>query len=623
MTEEPVVAERGDDNDQAVEPKGSGPATWVMWLGLAAITIVGLYYRFHLLDLKPMHHDEGVNGWFILRILDEYKYRYNPKNYHGPLLYFLNTIAVIIGGRTVTAIRFMPALFGALAIPAMALFRRYIGVAGVLVAAAFVAVAPIEVYFSRTAIHEIYNFTFNMTLVGGMAAYLLERRRRHLVLASLSLVCLFATKETTIITVFAVGAAAAVAILAGKTPLPSPPDVKLEGKLKEKIRAGWRWSVGIVKADPRSFRVAAIVFVVVWALLFSSFFTNLRGLGAFFEAFFRWGQTGVEGRGHQKPAYYFITHLLYPYYRPLLWFGLPGLIWGTIRRERLAIFTLVWFVAALAVYSSVHYKTPWCVISFSNPLFIGVGVFTGLAVRAVRTARPAARVASATGLLVLLLLLVPYSVPMPEWYHNLIEPARHAGTDLKGRLRQVPGRVARALLPITDSWTINFEEYDVKGHPFIYVQNLREYLYLINDLHGLIETAQLDGDETQPHILMIDAKNPMRWYLQKTGTQEWRKKFTDKVKEMIPDKVDIACVSKKYHKEAAKLFDKKIYIKRRYHERPGRIIDVYIKRDLWKAYVKAAAEGLALKPSPPFQFRSFSARRSAEMKDPWSRRPRN
>ncbi len=623
MTELPVASENVTGREQVGRSRAG---TFLMWLGLAAITAVGLYYRFHLLELKPMHHDEGVNGWFILRILDEHKYRYNPKNYHGPLLYFLNTIVVIIAGRTVAAMRFMPALFGTLAIPAMALFRRYIGVAGVLVAAAFVAVAPIEVYFSRTAIHEIYNFTFNMGLVGGTAAYVLHRRRRYLLIASVSLVCLFATKETTIITVFAVTVAALVALVFGKGPLPAspgaPPTVP-GGSLLERGKQGVRWVIEVVKADRRSFVVAGIVVLAIWVVLFSSLFTNPLGLLSFFEAFFRWGQTGVEGRGHQKPFWYFVTHLLWPYYRPLLWFGLPGLIWGTLRRERLAVFTLAWFVLALAVYSTVHYKTPWCIISFSNPLFIGTGIFVGHAVRVIWSGRWAHRVAGAVSILVLLALLVPYAVPMPGWYARLLEPARHAGTDLGGRLRQVPGRVARAVLPITDSWTINFEEYDVKGHPFIYVQNLREYLHLINDLHGLIETAQLDGDDTKPHILMIDAKNPMRWYLQKTGTQTWRKDFNEKVKKMIPDEVDVACVSKKYSKEAAKLFDKKVYLKRRYHERPGRIIDVYVKRDLWKAYEKAAAEGLALKPSPPFQFRSFSARRSAKMKDPWSRRSMN
>ena len=42
------------------------------------------------LDLKPFHHDEGVNGWFLLNLVrPPHRYRYDPANYHGPTLYFL------------------------------------------------------------------------------------------------------------------------------------------------------------------------------------------------------------------------------------------------------------------------------------------------------------------------------------------------------------------------------------------------------------------------------------------------------------------------------------------------------------------------------------------------------
>ena len=604
-------------------------ADFLAWFLLLAWTLIGAYFRFDQLALKPLHHDEGVNGWFILRILDEHIYKYNPKNYHGPLLYFFNTLSVLIsqlftGRRTVEALRFAPALFGTLAIPAVSLFRRQLGWPGVLIAAAYIAVAPVEVYFSRTAIHEIYNFVFNLTFVGGVAAWAAWGRRRHIVLAGASLAALFATKETTIITVAAVIPALLLALFFGRGDAMlgvTPPSLNSPWGTRAKEVA--RFIQAVLRLHRRALIAAGIAFFIVWVLLFSSLFTYPRGLGAFFEAFFRWGETGVKGRGHEKAWSYFFTHLLWPYYRPLLIVGIPGLIWSTIRRDRLAIFCLVWFGLALAAYSTVPYKTPWCVLSFSGPLFLGVGLFVRESVDVMANAVSHMRRVVALGLLLIpLLLLIPYGFPVLGDLRARLMPPPTRGSDLHAAADSIPRFIGRIFIPSRDSWTINFKEYDVKGHPFIYVQNVREYLDLINDIHGLIDAAQLEGDKKKPRILMIDAKNPMRWYLQKTGTQTWRKELNDKVKKMLPNDVDIVVVSSKKSREVQKLLGKG-FLKRRYHERPGRKIDMFIRRSLWEKYVKIAREGMALKPSKKFSRLSYSARTTAKMTEPWSKRPHN
>ena len=41
------------------------------------------------LALKPLHHDEGVNGFFLTNLFRDGVYKYDPANYHGPTLYYI------------------------------------------------------------------------------------------------------------------------------------------------------------------------------------------------------------------------------------------------------------------------------------------------------------------------------------------------------------------------------------------------------------------------------------------------------------------------------------------------------------------------------------------------------
>ena len=45
-----------------------------------------IFLRFHLLEIKPLHHDEGVNSYFLLNLAEHWNYKYDPTNYHGPSL---------------------------------------------------------------------------------------------------------------------------------------------------------------------------------------------------------------------------------------------------------------------------------------------------------------------------------------------------------------------------------------------------------------------------------------------------------------------------------------------------------------------------------------------------------
>ena len=55
-------------------------------LAEAALLGAATGLRLYALSLKPLHHDEGVNGLFLLKLFREGIYRYDAANYHGPTL---------------------------------------------------------------------------------------------------------------------------------------------------------------------------------------------------------------------------------------------------------------------------------------------------------------------------------------------------------------------------------------------------------------------------------------------------------------------------------------------------------------------------------------------------------
>src|SRR5258705_8302285 len=110
-------------------------APWLLLLLAAAL-------RLPRLDARPLHQDEGTNVIFLLRLMQEGTYQYDPSNYHGPLLYFLSVVPLLWLGTTTFALRVVPALLGTLMAPLPWLLRREIGRAGAIAAGVLLAVSP-------------------------------------------------------------------------------------------------------------------------------------------------------------------------------------------------------------------------------------------------------------------------------------------------------------------------------------------------------------------------------------------------------------------------------------------------------------------------------------------------
>ena len=180
-------------------------------LSALGILIVGAFLRLYNLSLVPLHHDEGVNGNFLVTLVREGKYTYNPENYHGPTLYFFSAvipwIARFFGGKafgdnyglTTFNIRLVTAAFGVGTIWLALLLRKRIGKIGALSAAGLIAVSPGAVYLSRYFIHESLFVFFTLGIVVAALKYYDTGRATYLILASISAALMVATKETWII----------------------------------------------------------------------------------------------------------------------------------------------------------------------------------------------------------------------------------------------------------------------------------------------------------------------------------------------------------------------------------------------------------------------------------------
>src|SRR5262245_48642 len=96
------------------------------WVALLIIA-VACALRLYALELKPMHHDEGVNGFFLMNLVRNGQYKYDPSNYHGPTLYYATLPSVVLFGMSTFAVRLITAVFGIAVVALMLSLKRYIG----------------------------------------------------------------------------------------------------------------------------------------------------------------------------------------------------------------------------------------------------------------------------------------------------------------------------------------------------------------------------------------------------------------------------------------------------------------------------------------------------------------
>ena len=341
------------------------PVLYERWWSLSAgaIVLAGLILRLYELPLKPLHHDEGVNGYFLLGLFRNGFYRYDPANYHGPSLYYfalitssVNNLIFGVEGPTTNAIRAVPALFGIGCVALVLALRQRLGWLGTLAAAAFVAISPGMVYVSRDFIHEMLLLFFTLSMVVCGMWFWDTGRPRHLMLASVAAALMFATKETAVIS----GLALACGLVLAAVRAPS------QCVAKAKHWGAWPHLIFLLL-------LAVVLFFAGSFLLFSSFFGNSHGIHDAFATFSYWGRTGIT---RQTAPWYTYVEWLWRDEAVILLLGLLGAVVGVVKRNRFITFTVTWAFSLLLGYSILPYKTPWILIDILLPLCLAAGYLT-------------------------------------------------------------------------------------------------------------------------------------------------------------------------------------------------------------------------------------------------------
>ena len=348
-------------------------------LPLARIAIVALaaFLRLYLLELRPPHFDEGVNGWFLDQMQKTGFYKYDPTNYHGPLHFYVLFAFRQLCGRHLWALRLPVVLMGILTVDWIFRFERFFDRRTCTWAALAMTISPGFLYYQRDAIHETWLVYFLVLLFWGIFGLWQDGRRRYLWAVGLALAGMVLTKETYAIHLGCLCAAVPCLLLLERIWPSRVTFLDQQAVSLHPIRRFREPRPLFLPLVAQQWSVLDLLLVIVTAvgaivLFYTGTFHNFEGLGGLWTAFSHWGHKARVGEGHNKPFYYWLRLLWHN--EPWVAFGLLGCVrWvfpGTSdwRLRLLAVYA----PGTLLAYSLIPYKTPWCVLSFAWPfLFIG------------------------------------------------------------------------------------------------------------------------------------------------------------------------------------------------------------------------------------------------------------
>ncbi len=352
-------------------------------IGAIVTFLIAAVLRLYDLNLVPLHHDEGVNGNFLVRLVREGFYQYDPENYHGPTLYYFSAVIpwitkLLFGstardkyGLTTFNIRLITVLFGLGTIVLVFLLRRRLGTVATLSAALLLAVSPGSVYLSRYFIHESLFVFFTLGIVVSCVWFYDQRRPGYLIPAAACAALLFATKETAMISVGVLVIAWALTFVymrfAG-TP------VVYQGSKRKKQTGGMSSVIDEMGGTPGvlpAVVTAVVAFLVIYLLFYSSFLTNTKGIMDSLQTFAVWTKTGTNA--HVHPATMYVTWLV-RLESSLLFLGATGAAIVVLKpKNSFALFSALWAFGLIAAYSLIPYKTPWLMLNFLVPLALIAG----------------------------------------------------------------------------------------------------------------------------------------------------------------------------------------------------------------------------------------------------------
>jgi uncharacterized protein (TIGR03663 family) len=499
-------------------------------------TVLALALRCPRLSERPMHNDEGVNAIKFRELWEHKSYKYDPTEYHGPSLCYATLVFERLTGAppfaqfTEARLRFVTVSFGIGLILLMPLLADGLGKNATISAALLLAVSPAFVFYSRDYIHEMLLVFFTFLAIVSGWRYWRTRKLIWILLSGAAVGLMCATKETFVISLAAAGIALG-------------------------INQFWNRALDAsglpIKAQRLNFMHLAAAFgvcVLIWLILFSSFFTNPAGLLDSIRTYSSWFGRAAGETPHIHPWHFYFDRLLFfhvqkgPIWSEALIFllALIGAAAGFARKglsdanASFVRFVGLYTFALTAAYSLISYKTPWCLLNFWLGMILLAGVGAAVLIYAARF----------------------------QW-------ARLAATIL---LLIGAGQLA------AQAWQASVPFAADRRNPYVYAQSSADVLKLVRQVEALAKVSPL-GHEMRVNVIAPEGDYwPLPWYLRKFDRVGWWEKLPD------DPFASVMIVSAKFH---AGLDEKKTHVMIGYFElRPGAFFELYVELPLWRTYLE-------------------------------------
>ena len=421
-----------------------------------AILLVAVFLRLWLIEIKPPHFDEGVNGWFADQMTANGYYHYDPTNYHGPLHFYAVFLSQTLFGRHLWALRLPAIIASVLCVWAILRFGEFFGSRTARLAALAMAVSPAYVFYGRYSIHESWQALFSILLLWGILGLWKSGGRKYFFTAVFSVAGLILTKETYLIHAGSFFLAGLV-LWGWERVLPSRPAQPVAAQL-------WTRDDAVLASG-----ISALLIIFFYSGNFLDF-PSLKGL---YQTFAAWFQTGVQASGHEKTTYqigpakcplnYYWVFLMARYEWPAL-AGLAACVRYIAPSDARLRYTAIMAGGVLLAYSIIPYKTPWCIISIIWPFYLVLGGLLG-------------------------------------------ELADH------WKKRFLPWLVMAPLLAgsLVFCWRLNFEKFADDKEPYVYVQTYPEIFQFTDPLLSL--ATKDPGNYHMGGLILLESYYPIPWML--------------------------------------------------------------------------------------------------------------
>jgi uncharacterized protein (TIGR03663 family) len=536
-------------------------ATFVTYGILALILFGAAVLRFYDLGYRPMHGDEANQAIKTSVLLEKGEYAYDPFEHHGPTLYYLTLPVLWLAGAhnaaemTESTIRVVPAVLGLGLVLLSWLIVAPIDRRAGLWAALLTAVSHGLVYYSRYYVQEISFVFFAAGLIWCGHHYLSSRRLGWALGAGLILGLLHATKETSVLVVFAMVVALACVVAWEKF------------VARREVRLALNW---------KHLAAGLGLALAVSVLFFSSFFTHWRGPLDSLLTYMTYLDR-AEGHGssalHDQPWYYYGSLLAWTYREAgpkwseglILGLGLMGGVWGlawpaalanrtdstdrtdlengtnqsypshrSYRGSLLPRFLALYTLFLIMGFSIIPYKTPWNLLIFLHPLCLLAGLG---AQRLVAFARP--------------------------------QPVRVAVALLL---------FAGAFQLATQAWRGSFTYGADVRNPYVYAHTSSAIRRLVDRLDGLA-AVHPQGDQIHINVFRFDGDYwPLPWYLRRFPNVGYWPDFPESPDaDVILTAPEVAGALQERLKEEYQVEMNGL--------RPGVLMPTFIRKELWDAYM--------------------------------------